>query len=342
MTTTILFDPLAPWSFIAILFGMVLCGLALSLWRGLSGWAMRTLAALLVLAALTGPVVQEEERDHLDDIVFVVEDRSASQKLGDRDETVTEAAAALKEQLSARSNTELREVIVEDGVNNSGTGVMQALSDAVAEAPKGRIAGAILLSDGQVHDLDRAPNMPAPLHLLHTGKSGDWDRRLTIDNAPAFAILGEEITMTLRIDDLGAGPEGADKVSLEVSIDGEPPQPFEVSTGTDIELPLILPHGGRNVLQFTTPAADGELTDRNNSVVVQINGVRDRLSVLLVSGEPHPGGRTWRNLLKSDSSVDLVHFTILRPPEKQDGTFRLTSCRLICLPYPGIAIRTPI
>ena len=42
--------------------------------------------------------------------------------------------------------------------------------------------------------------------------------------------------------------------------------------------------------------------------------------MLLVSGEPHPGERTWRNLLKADPSVDLVHFTILRPPEKQDGT----------------------
>ena len=52
---------------------------------------------------------------------------------------------------------------------------------------------------------------------------------------------------------------------------------------------------------------------------MQINGVRDRLRVLLVSGEPHAGERTWRNLLKSDASVDLVHFTILRPPEKQDG-----------------------
>ena len=61
------------------------------------------------------------------------------------------------------------------------------------------------------------------------------------------------------------------------------------------------------------------MTDRNNTALVQINGVRDRLSVLLVSGQPHPGTRTWRNLLKSDSSVDLVHFTILRPPEKQDG-----------------------
>ncbi|SLN58755.1 hypothetical protein ROA7450_03030 [Roseovarius albus] len=331
MTTTILFDPLAPWPFITVLFGMVLCSLGLSLWRGLSGWALRTFAALVVLAALTGPVIQQEEREHLDDIVFVVEDRSASQKLGNRDEAVSQAAASLKEQLTARPNTELREITVGDGANNSGTGIMQALSDAMAEAPKGRIAGAILLSDGQVHDLDRASDMPAPIHLLHTGKQGDWDRRLTIDNAPAFAILGEEITMTLRIDDLGAGPDGADKVPLEVSIDGDTPQQFEVSTGTDIELPLILPHGGRNVLQFSTPAVDGELTDRNNSIVVQINGVRDRLSVLLVSGEPHPGGRTWRNLLKSDSSVDLVHFTILRPPEKQDGV-PVSELSLIAFP----------
>ena len=42
--------------------------------------------------------------------------------------------------------------------------------------------------------------------------------------------------------------------------------------------------------------------------------------MLLVSGQPYPGLRVWRNLLKADPAVDLVHFTILRPPEKQDGT----------------------
>ena len=59
---------------------------------------------------------------------------------------------------------------------------------------------------------------------------------------------------------------------------------------------------------------------QNNRAIAVIEGIRDRLRVLLVSGEPHPGERTWRNLLKADASVDLVHFTILRPPEKQDGT----------------------
>ena len=163
-------------------------------------------------------------------------------------------------------------------------------------------------------------SITAPVHTLLTGYKTDWDRRLRVKNAPGFAILGEEVLLTLRIDDQGAVPvDAGQKSELLISVDGEPARSFTVPVGQDLELPVTLTHGGMNVIQFTVPEGDGELTNRNNVAVVQINGVRDRLRVLLVSGEPHPGERTWRNLLKSDSSVDLVHFTILRPPEKQDG-----------------------
>jgi hypothetical protein len=104
-----------------------------------------------------------------------------------------------------------------------------------------------------------------------------------------------------------------------------------VPVGETLNLPLTLDHAGQNVIQFIVPEAEGELTDRNNAAVVQINGIRDRLRVLLVSGEPHPGQRTWRNLLKSDPSVDLVHFTILRPPDKQDGV-PVSELSLIAFP----------
>jgi hypothetical protein len=50
-----------------------------------------------------------------------------------------------------------------------------------------------------------------------------------------------------------------------------------------------------------------------------------------VSGEPNQGERTWRRLLKSDPAVDLVHFTILRPPEKDDTT-PLNELALIAFP----------
>ncbi|NHQ75629.1 hypothetical protein HAT86_14315 [Roseovarius gahaiensis] len=319
MTGTLIFDPLLPWPLIAVLAVALIIGIGLALWRGLSGWPLRALAGLVILAALSGPAYQVEDRAPLNDIVLLLEDQSASQNLADRASTTTQAADELAARLAARQNTEVRRIAIPDGADNAGTQAMTALSEALAEEPRGRIAGAILLSDGRIHDVDRAPDLPAPLHLLHTGRSTDWDRRLTIKNAPAFAILGEEVTLTLTVTDDGAAPEGVETVPLDISIDGEEPQRFDVPLGRDIELPLTLPHGGRNVLQFTTPEAPGELTDRNNTALVQINGVRDRLSVLLVSGEPHAGGRTWRNLLKSDSSVDLVHFTILRPPAKQDG-----------------------
>ncbi|MEZ5716877.1 MAG: hypothetical protein R3D85_18000, partial [Paracoccaceae bacterium] len=202
---------------------------------------------------------------------------------------------------------------------DSGTLAMTALSDALAEEPRGRISGLFLISDGRAHDIENAPDLPAPLHLLLTGKPDDWDRRLIVENAPAYAILGEEFTLTLRVEDQGAVPPGHTRTPIRIAVDGRDPVEFQIPVGETVELPVTLPHGGRNVLQFTLPEAPGELTARNNTALVQINGVRDRLRVLLVSGEPHSGERTWRNLLKSDSSVDLVHFTILRPPEKQDG-----------------------
>ncbi len=319
MTSTIVFDPLVPFSILIIVTMIALIGLILAILRGLRGWALRGLAAAVVLGALANPAIQQEDRAQLTDIVLLVEDLSASSRLGERGEQTQDAATTLANQISARSNTELRSITVPDGAGNAGTELITAITDALAEEPRARVAGIIAITDGRVHDGDLPIDLPAPMHVLMTGSETDWDRRLTVRNAPAFAIIDEAVTLTLRIDDMGAAPDDAPLVELNISIDGGEPDTFQVPIGQDLELPVTLPHGGRNVIRFWVPEADGELTDRNNSALIQMNGVRDRLRVLLVSGEPHPGGRTWRNLLKSDSSVDLVHFTILRPPEKQDG-----------------------
>jgi len=331
MTGQIIFDPLLPWAVLVVLGGIVLIAAILALVRGLSGWALRLLAGMVVLAALSGPGWQEEDRAALSDIVLMLVDGSSSQALGDRAARTVAAADALEAELAARANTEVRRIEVPDGEGDTGTQMMTALNEALAQEPRGRIAGIVALSDGRIHDMDRAPDLPAPLHLLHTGLPDDWDRRLIVENAPAFAILGEPVTLSLRIEDMGAVPDGMTRAPLEISVDGGEPQRFEVEIGRSFDLPVTLPHGGRNVIQFTVPEAEGELTDRNNTALVQINGVRDRLRVLLVSGQPHAGGRTWRNLLKSDSSVDLVHFTILRPPDKQDGV-PVSELSLIAFP----------
>ena len=331
MTESVIFSPLLPLPVIGLAALVVVLFTAIALMRGLSGWALRGLGALLVVGALVQPMYQSEDRTPLKDIVVLLIDQSASQALLDRARITENRTAEIEAALAARPNTQVHRIEVNDGPDDTGSLLMTALSEQLSKLPSERIAGIILLSDGLLHDLELAPELPAPLHLMLSGKKSDWDRRVTVKNAPAFAILDEEITLTLRIEDSGAAPATPVIVPLIISVDGGPPQSYQVPLDQDLSLPITLPHAGRNIIQFETPKVAGELTDRNNSALVQINGVRDRLRVLLVSGQPHAGGRIWRNLLKSDSAVDLVHFTILRSPNKQDG---VPVDELSLIPFP--------
>ena len=326
----LLFDPLLPLWLMVALAACVLAALALAAVRRLAGWPYRGLAVAFVFLALLNPSLKTEERQAEADIVIVVVDRSSSQLLSDRAAQTEAALAHVTAQLAARPATEMRLVEVADANGPGGSEVMTALAQALSETAQDRIAGAIVISDGQIHDTEFAPKVPAPLHLLLTGRQRDWDRRLVVKNAPGFAILGEPITLTLLIEDQGAAPQAA-SADLILSVDGGPEQLYQLPVNREVEVDVSLGHGGINILQFSTPGMSGELTDRNNGAVVQINALRDRLRVLLVSGVPHPGERTWRNLLKSDSNVDLVHFTILRPPEKRDGV-PVTELSLIAFP----------
>ena len=326
----LLFDPLLPLWLMVALAACVLAALALAAVRRLAGWPYRGLAVACVFLALLNPSLKTEERQAEADIVIVVVDRSSSQGLSDRAAQTEAALAHVTAQLAARPATEMRLVEVADANGPGGSEVMTALAQALSETAQDRIAGAIVISDGQIHDTEFAHTVPAPLHLLLTGRPRDWDRRLVVKNAPGFAILGEPITLTLLIEDQGAAPQAA-SADLILSVDGGPEQLYQLPVNREVEVDVSLGHGGINILQFSTPGMSGELTDRNNGAVVQINALRDRLRVLLVSGVPHPGERTWRNLLKSDSNVDLVHFTILRPPEKRDGV-PVTELSLIAFP----------
>ncbi|MEI6800935.1 MAG: glutamine amidotransferase, partial [Pseudomonadota bacterium] len=328
---------LGPWA-LAALGGVALAVLGLAVRRGLKGWPWRALALALGLIALANPALQQEDRKPLPDIVVLLVDDSASQTLSDRAFQTAQALEAIKAKVAALPHTDLRIVHLGDGKDNSGTLAMTALSEALAQEPQGRIAGVVMITDGQVHDLSAAPALPAPLHVLLTGHKDDWDRRLSITNAPAFAIMGEEASLKFKIEDQGLAPPNATTTAeVTIALDADAPQTFAVPIGQEMTLPLTLPHAGINVVQLSIAPQPGELTDRNNAAVVQINGVRDRLRVLLISGEPNPGERVWRNLLKSDPSVDLVHFTILRPPEKQDN-IPLSELSLIAFPIKELFV----
>ena len=330
--TALRFDPSLPWWAIATLTALALLVAGFALWRGLRGWAWRGLALLAASIALAGPAFEIGTRAGLTDIVILLDDRSASQYLPGRRAQVDQAVDQLSDGVQALPDTELRRVTVGD--DEDGTLLATAITRAVAAEPDARLAGVIAVTDGRLHDPQMLPaGLPAPMHVLLTGQPQDWDRRLVIEQAPAFGLIDQEVTIRLRVEDQGAVPAGLGQGSatLRLSLDGEAEQTFAVPLNTTLSLPVTLTHAGQNVVQITLPEIEGELTDRNNSAAISVNGVRDRLRVLLVSGEPHAGERTWRNLLKSDASVDLIHFTILRPPNKMDGV-PISELALIAFP----------
>jgi hypothetical protein len=322
MNWNVIFDPFLPWPVLAVLAIAGLVLVALTALTRTRGWPLRLLSYLLLGAALLNPSLHSEEREYLPDIAVAVVDRSQSQQIGERARQTDEAEAALRAAIENLGNTELRIVTATSGFSASddGTRLFEALDGALADIPPDRYAGAILLTDGQVHDVpaDLAKSgLAGPLHGLITGRPDERDRRIVLEQVPRFGIVGREQILKFRVDEHGGTGE---PVSVSVKVGDNEAQTIDVEPGRSIDVPILIDRGGQNIVDITAAPMPGEITLQNNHAISVTEGIRDRLRVLLVSGEPHPGERTWRNLLKADAAVDLVHFTILRPPEKQDGT----------------------
>jgi hypothetical protein len=296
------------------------------------GRYVRMVAIALFVLALANPSITQEDRDPLTSVAAVIIDKSPSQEFGDRTAQTEAVRAQLAERLGRLPGIEVR--FVEAGQSDGetdGTRLFTALSTALSDVPHDRVAGAIIVTDGRVHDVPAdaaALGFAAPVHALITGHANERDRRVVLITTPRFGIVGQSQTITFRVEDQGASPGTA---QVAVRRDGEAIETRPVRVGQEISISVPIPHAGPNIVEIEASPLDNELTTVNNRAVVSIDGVRDKLRVLLISGEPHAGERTWRNLLKSDAAVDLVHFTILRPPEKQDGT-PINELSLIAFP----------
>lgn len=332
MNWSLSFEPLLSWPLIAALLVPLAVLAAAGLWLRRRGAWLRLVALAALALALVNPVVLDEEREPLKSVVAVVVDRSQSQDIGDRAGQTDAALAGIEERLSRFKQFDVR--VVETGradaaEDRTETRLFSALAGALRDVPPSRVGGAVMITDGEVHDAPAgAPDLNAPLHALITGHEQEKDRRIRFEKAPRFGLVGKPLDMTYRViaSNGEAGP-----VDVRVSVNGEQVAVERAFIGQEMPLQVTVPNAGRNIVELAIPEEEGELTGANNHAVALIDGIRENLRVLLVSGEPHAGERTWRNLLKSDASVDLVHFTILRPPEKQDGT-PINELSLIAFP----------
>lgn len=321
---SVAFDPLLPWTVLAVLGAVGLVLVLLGLRAGARGTIWRMGSLVVVLAALANPSLIEEQRKPIADVALVVVDDSDSMAIGERRQQVQTARETLKRKLGQQDGLEVREVVLPPSQiqlgseRPGGTRLIDAMRSALVEIPPERLAGVVLLSDGQVHDVPAGvpPELGgAPVHALIAGRKNERDRLIVLEQSPRYGVVGREVTTKFRIEDPAGGT-----APVTLSVGGEVVKRIDVPVGRSVELPITVGNPGANVVELEVAAGQNELTLDNNRALFTINGVRDRLRVLLVSGEPYQGERAWRNLLKSDPAVDLVHFTILRTPQKDDFT----------------------
>jgi hypothetical protein len=332
VTFGISFSPLVPVAYLWAAAAVAVVVAALLLFARSRGAWIRIGALALLVLALANPSLTREDRDPLSSVAVVVVDKSPSQSFGDRAAQAEAARAAVTQRLEHIPGIETRVVDAgqADG-ETDGTRLFSALNATLADVPPDRVAGAIFITDGRVHDVPAdagALGFTAPVHALITGNPNERDRRVVLIATPRFGIVGQNQTISFKVEDEGVRPSPAE---VKISRDGELLDRRTVQPGRQVDIQVQIPHAGQNIIEIEAAPLPDELTPVNNRAVVSIDGVRDKLRVLLVSGEPHAGERTWRNLLKSDANVDLVHFTILRPPEKQDGT-PINELSLIAFP----------
>jgi len=298
---------------------------ALLLFRRNRGALLRALSLAALLLALANPTLRQEERESLANIAIVVVDESMSQAIAGRPEQTQAIRRELEAKLGGIPNLQVRWVNSSKptGESAAGTHLFTDLNSALANTPPDRLAGVIMVTDGQVHDVPKSAQVlgfDAPVHGLLTGQPDEFDRRIEVLKAPRYGIVGSTRDIEARVVETGRKGRAGERVTLRIRREGRPDETRTTQIGRTVSIPMPFPHAGQNIVEIELETAPGELTPANNRVVVEAEGVRENLRVLLVSGEPHAGERVWRNLLKSDAAVDLVHFTILRPPQKQDGT----------------------
>ncbi len=329
------FAPMVPppvfWAGVVL---AVLLAIALLVRRS-PGALLRALSLGLVMTALANPTLKEEERENLGNVAIVMIDESTSQTLSTRPQQTEEIRRDLEGKLAKIPGLEVKWVrAAKPDDTRGGTNLFTDLNQALTTTPPDRLSGVIMITDGQVHDAPKtaaALGFDAPVHALLTGRPDEFDRRIEILSAPKFGIVGQTRTVEVAVREQGRASRAGDQMTLRIRRDGRPDEMRRVELNRKVAIDMPFPTPGQNILEIELPVVPGELTGANNRVVVSAEGVRENLRVLLVSGEPHAGERTWRNLLKSDAAVDLVHFTILRPPEKQDGT-PINQLSLIAFP----------
>src|SRR4029077_9777617 len=181
--------PLLPWYAIAALGAAALLILAFGVLRGARGVLWRMIAVAILLATLVNPSLIEEKRDPQRDTAIIVVDESPSQRIGNRQHATDDALSALSDRLGHERNLDVRVVRAgkpQPGAGDDGTRLFTALTRAMSDVPRQRLAGIVMITDGQDHDVPAgdakasAEAIGGPLHVMLSVLPDEGARRLVV------------------------------------------------------------------------------------------------------------------------------------------------------------------
>ncbi len=293
---------------------------------------------IILLSAFTllivNPYTNREKTSYYNDIVLLVSDYTLSISETNKTENILSVQKKIIDQLAEFSNLELKKLEIENKISqqedeNSGTFIINRIKEEINEVNKKRMASIIVITDGQTFEKPKALDelKGIPLHFIIVGKKNEKDRVVITENVPDYAVVGKNINFILKIKSWKEDKKAKVTIRLDGVVVLE--KNFVPNIAHNIEIPIE--HSGENILEIKVDNNIEEITFSNNDIIKSINGIHERLRVMLISGQPNMGLRTWRNILNSDPAIELVHFTILRPPSKRD----LTPVKeLSLIPFP--------
>lgn len=306
------FLPLIPVPVLIALAVAALLVTAYGLIRRARGAVLRGLGFALLLLVLAGPQWQRRTTRPRGDIALLVRDQSPSMAIGDRTALADKAYAALL--ASKPKHTEIHTVLVPRDAPD-GTPLIGTIRQALADIPSGRLAGVVAITDGEATDSSGSLPFQTPFSVLIPARGNQTDRELRLLSVPRYGLVGHHVTLRFEVLDHGAADRGK-PVAVRISVDGTQSASVTADVGEPVDLRMKVLHAGPSVVAVAAQALPGEVSAVNDQAVFTLAGIRRRLSVLLISGRPSQGLRTWRLLLKSDPAIRLINFTILRDPDE--------------------------
>ena len=349
------FEPYFPIFFVVLISICFFILILSSIINKSSGIFLRLSLFILLIFLILKPGYRIEKMKNENDIVTFVIDKTKSQKISKRIEEIDIVFQKMLSELTKYKDLDILEIIIDNNkvtkrygslqeiINNSvreevinkmtnSTEIINNLENNINEYPSQRVSSVFILTDGQIHDLKSNvafEKFDVPIYFLLIGEQKVDDRKVSIISHPEFGYLDENINIQVIANDF----KSDEKATLELSIHNgiKLEKKIIVKNNEVNNIKLKLKRHGPNFIKVSTPKRDGELSELNNSQLINISGVRKKLRVLLISGAPYMGTRVWRNFLKSDTSVELIHMTVLRPPEKNDNT---PLDELSLIPFP--------